>query len=86
MNIGIFTDTYYPHVNGVATSIRMLEKQLQNRGHKVFIFTTSNPMMKESNPHVFRLPSMPFVFLPTYRVAFFYSPKLLYDYICIFDS
>ena len=77
MNIGIFTDTYYPHVNGVATSIRMLEKQLQNRGHKVFIFTTSNPMMKESNPHVFRLPSMPFVFLPTYRVAFFYSPKLL---------
>lgn len=77
MNIGIFTDTYYPHVNGVATSIKMLKDEMQKRGHKVYIFTTSNPMMKESRPDVFRLPSMPFVFLPTYRIAFFYSPKLL---------
>lgn len=71
MNIGIFTDTYYPHVNGVATSIKMLKDEMQKRGHKVYIFTTSNPMMKESRPDVFRLPSMPFVFLPTYRIAFF---------------
>lgn len=77
MNIGIFTDTYYPHVNGVATSIKMLEDQLKNRGHKVYIFTTSNPLAKELNLNVFRLPSMPFVFFPTYRIALFYSPKLL---------
>ncbi len=78
MNIGIFTDTYYPHVNGVATSIKMLEEQLRKRGHNVYIFTTSNPLVKEPNSNVFRLPSMPFVFLPTYRIAFFYSPKLLF--------
>lgn len=77
MNIGIFTDTYYPHVNGVATSIKMLEQQLTKRGHKVFVFTTSNPKVKESNPYVFRLKSMPFIFLPTYRLALFYPPKLL---------
>ncbi|MDR2899785.1 MAG: glycosyltransferase family 4 protein, partial [Clostridiales bacterium] len=39
MNIGIFTDTYYPQINGVATSTRILEHELNKLGHKVFIFT-----------------------------------------------
>ena len=76
LNIGIFTDTYHPHVNGVVTSIRMLKMELAKLGHQVFIFTTSDPnTAKESN--VFRLPSMPITFLPPHRVAVFYSPKLL---------
>ncbi|MDR1539092.1 MAG: glycosyltransferase family 4 protein [Clostridiales bacterium] len=77
MNIGIFTDTYYPHINGVVTSTRMLEKELNKRGHQVFIFTVSDPHVTYAAPRVFRLPSMPFAFLPTHRVTFLYSPKLL---------
>ena len=77
MRIGIFTDTYYPQVNGVVTSILMLEKELKNLGHDVYIFTTSNPKAKDLSQNIFRLPSMPFVFLPTYRIAFFCSPKML---------
>ncbi|MBZ4668448.1 MAG: hypothetical protein JG775_1600 [Defluviitaleaceae bacterium] len=75
MNIGIFTDTYYPQINGVVTSIRTLEKELNKRGHKVYIFTTSNPNSKRALPRVFRLPSMPFIFLPSHRVGVLYSPK-----------
>ncbi|WP_058486427.1 glycosyltransferase family 4 protein [Defluviitalea phaphyphila] len=75
MNIGIFTDTYYPQVNGVVTSIKTLEKELNDKGHKVYIFTTSNPKAKQSLPRVFRLPSMPFVFLPSHRVGVIYSHK-----------
>jgi len=77
MNIGIFSDTYYPQVNGVVTSIRMLEDELQKRGHKVFIFTTTDPKDRQKRPNVFRLPSMPFVFLPTMRLGILYPPLLL---------
>ena len=77
MNIGIFTDTYYPQINGVATSVMMLDKELTKLGHKVYIFTTSDPKATRSNPKVFRLPSMPFVFLPSNRFALLYPPRLL---------
>lgn len=77
MNIGIFSDTYYPQINGVSTSIRMLDKELSKRGHKVFIFTTTDPKAPSSSARVFRLPSMPFVFLPTHRMCLLYPPKLL---------
>lgn len=77
MNIGIFTDTYFPQINGVSTSVKMLEKELNNLGHNVYIFTTSDPNSKDKFPRIFRLPSMPFIFLPSHRVALMYPPKLL---------
>ena len=42
MRIGLFTDTYFPQVSGVATSIRTLKTQLEKMGHSVFIFTTTD--------------------------------------------
>ena len=33
MNIGIFSDTYFPQLNGVATSIRTLTHALREKGH-----------------------------------------------------
>ena len=77
MNIGIFTDTYHPRINGVVTSIRMLEKELTKLGHRIFIFTTSDPNASRHSLNVFRLPSMPLTFLPPHRVAILYSPKLM---------
>ena len=37
MRIGIFTDSYYPHVSGVATSIDMLKEALIKMKHEVYI-------------------------------------------------
>ena len=37
MRIGIFSDTYIPQINGVSTSIEMLRKGLEKKGHKVYI-------------------------------------------------
>lgn len=34
MRIGIFTDTYPPYINGVSTSIKMLEKSLRKKDIK----------------------------------------------------
>jgi len=37
MKIGIFTDTYYPQINGVATSVLMLKENLTAQGHQVYV-------------------------------------------------
>ena len=39
MNIGIFTDTYYPEINGVANSSYELKKGLEKMG-----LTVTNPI------------------------------------------
>lgn len=60
MRIGIFTDTYPPYINGVSTSISMLEKALKKKGHQVFIVTV-NPenMTYKYEKNVIRIPGIP---------------------------
>lgn len=71
MNIGIFTDTYFPQVSGVATSIQTLKEQLENKGHSVYIFTTTDPRVPEDavEPNVFRFGSVAFVSFKDRRIA-----------------
>jgi len=38
MKIGLFSDTYYPEINGVATSCLSLKRELTRRGHEVHVF------------------------------------------------
>ncbi|SHJ39701.1 glycosyltransferase [Parasporobacterium paucivorans] len=70
MNIGIFTDTYYPEVNGVANSAYQLKGELESEGNTVYVFTVSNPEMKEMEYNVFRLRSVPFALLKERRVTY----------------
>lgn len=76
MNIGLFTETYYPEINGVANSVYMLKKELEQRGHNVYVFTTTTPGAPEYEYNVFRVPSIPFIFITERRVGLFYQPKL----------
>lgn len=78
MNIGIFSDTFFPQLNGVATSIRTLAAALEERGHNVYIFTPADPRYHntEAESNVFRLPSIPFVFVQNYRAAVLCPPSL----------
>lgn len=69
MKIGIFTDTYYPEINGVANSAYQLKKELEKRGNTVYVFTVSNPDVKEKEEHVFRMKSLPLVLLHDRRVG-----------------
>jgi len=78
MNIGLFTDTYFPQMNGVATSVHTLANALEKRGHQVYIFTPSDPKADpEESDHIIRMPSMPFLLLKNYRVGTMYSPLTL---------
>ncbi len=79
MNIGIFSDTYFPQLNGVATSIRTLSNALRERGHNVYIFTPSDPRC-EGQPEekdIFRLPSVPVYFVRDYRAGYIFPPHIL---------
>ena len=70
MNIGIFTDTYYPEVNGVANSTYQLKRGLEELGHKVYVFTVTNPNANiESETNVFRIASVPFILCKERRVG-----------------
>ncbi|WP_225048157.1 glycosyltransferase family 4 protein [Lacticaseibacillus kribbianus] len=71
MNIGIFTDSYFPQVSGVATSIKTLKDDLERKGHVVYIFTTTDPHVPESavEPNIFRFTSVPFVSFTDRRIA-----------------
>ena len=71
VNIGIFTDTYYPQVSGVATSIKTLRDQLERQGHNVYIFTTTDPGVDKNiyERNVFRFASIPFISFTDRRIA-----------------
>lgn len=75
MNIGLFTDTYYPQINGVATSVLMLKENLEKLGHNVYVFTTTDPKADKNERNVFRVPSIPFK--SSRRVGLFYNPLIL---------
>lgn len=69
MNIALFSDTYYPEINGVATSIHLLKSGLEELGHTVYIFTTKSPnCIEEENDY--RIFSIPFFLMKDRRASF----------------
>lgn len=79
MRIGIFTDTYPPYINGVSTSIKMMEKALRQKGHQVFIVTVNTENMKykyEENGRVIRIPGIP-TGIYDYRLTGIYPVRVL---------
>lgn len=69
LRIGIFTDTYYPEINGVANSSYLLKLGLEKQGHTVFVFTVTNPKIKENEKNVIRIKSIPFFKLKERRIG-----------------
>jgi 1,2-diacylglycerol 3-alpha-glucosyltransferase len=74
MKIGLFADTYWPQVNGVATSVLMLKEQMEQRGHEVHVVTTTDPLAPKTAHNVHRVRSVPFV--SKRRAGSFYNPRL----------
>jgi 1,2-diacylglycerol 3-alpha-glucosyltransferase len=79
MNIGIFSDTYTPQINGVVTVIRALKTGLEKRGHKAYVFTVKHPKALEEEG-VFRLLSVQFPAEPQHRIGMFIN-KQVFDMV-----
>ena len=77
MIVGIFTDTYEPDVNGVATATKMLKDTLTKHKHEVYIITTGLKGQKEITfkDHILRIPGKTLKYLYSYRMSSFFSFK-----------
>ena len=80
MRIGIFTESYPPLVNGVSTSILMLQRALEREGYDVFIITVGNDKLKytlEEDGKILRLPSVNIAHLYDYKITSVYPIKAI---------
>lgn len=76
MNIGLFTDTYYPELNGVANSVFLLKQELEKKGHNVYVITTKTPGAPANEKGVFRVPSKAWDPIPERRIGMVYHPRI----------
>ncbi len=77
MNIGLFTDCYYPQINGVVTSTMILKDELEKRGHNVTIVTVKIPGFQDDKPGVLRIPSIPFRKWKEFRIGLIYPYSVI---------
>ena len=77
MRIGIFTDTFTPEINGVATSCSLLFEVLTNNGHEVFVFTTGDKTYYDEKEHIYRIKGVTLKRIYNYKLEFPFSIKIL---------
>lgn len=68
MKVGVFTDTYFPQVNGVTFTIDAWTKKLRERGHEVRIYYPASSHVP--NEYEFPFRSVEFKFYEGYNIAF----------------
>ena len=88
MRIGLFTDTFYPEINGVATSCLTLERELSRRGHEVHVFAPKCKGWEEhARENIHYIASAPLLVLRDRNVAFpsplvsHYAGKMGFDVV-----
>lgn len=69
MKISIFSESYFPFVNGVSVSIRILKEELERRGHEVWVYAPAFKNHQDEDPHMARFPSVYTPFEPDYPLA-----------------
>lgn len=77
MRIGFFTDGFLPQPNGVATSVFESAKELERRGHEVFIIAPNYPGYIDRDLNVIRLASVKVAQQPETRLALHLPDKAL---------
>ena len=58
MNILIFTNTFTPHVGGVARSVEAFTEEYRKRGHRVLVVAPEFPDMPQDEVDVVRIPAI----------------------------
>ena len=74
MNIGLFTDSYPPYINGVSTSVYNLREALKKLGHTVYIVTVNDSIIKheyDDKEKILRIPGIP-IGIYDYRLSEIY--------------
>ena len=76
MRIGFFSDRYLPFTDGIACSMEDARRELEARGHEVYIFAPKpNRRYREASPRITRFPAVKGLFFDDYRCSLFYPPR-----------
>ncbi|MBN8204245.1 glycosyltransferase family 4 protein [Bacillus sp. NTK034] len=70
MKIALFTDTFYPDINGVARTLKRFTDYLSEQNIEVKIFAPANQRDEYVSKHIHRFKSASFFLYPECRVAF----------------
>jgi len=68
MKIGFFTDTYFPQINGVTYTISLWKKELEKRGHEVYVYYPEDKGYTAKEREV-PLKSLSFFFYKGYKLG-----------------
>ncbi|MFN7171675.1 MAG: glycosyltransferase [Fimbriimonadaceae bacterium] len=69
LKVALFSDSYYPVLNGVSVSIGSLAEELRALGHSVHIYTSNHSRQRDEDPNIHRFISREFWFAPDYPLA-----------------
>jgi glycosyltransferase involved in cell wall biosynthesis len=70
MRIAIFTDTFYPDINGVARTLKRLTDFLESQNITFKLFVPASPTEELDCDHIHRSKSLSFFMYPECRLAF----------------
>lgn len=84
MRIAMFTNTYVPHVGGVARSVSTFTRRYREMGHEVLIVAPEFEGQPEREEHVVRIPAIQNFNGSDFSVAL-YAPQELSDRLDEFD-
>jgi len=81
MRIAIFTDSYYPHVSGVAKTVERYINFLEKNGHEYYLFLPAYSFKDKSTPNRRKIKGLKFILYPEIRFSFvnYRSVKKLLD-------
>ena len=75
MRIGMLVDMYKPHISGITNYVALNKRWLEQRGHKVFVFTFGDLDYEDDELYVIRSPGLPLNVNDTgFHLSFRYSP------------
>jgi 1,2-diacylglycerol 3-alpha-glucosyltransferase len=78
MNIGLFSDSYLPSLDGISYSIESFRVELEKRGHNVTVFAPAPGIRyKERTPNIVRFPAIKGLFYDDYLTSLFFPPEAL---------
>lgn len=70
MNIGIFSDVYFPQKNGVSTAVKLYKEEMEKLGHNVYLFVPKySNSYKRNEKNIFEFPAIKFLFEKEQRIA-----------------
>lgn len=80
MRIGLFSDTYLPTTNGISYVLQIMQANLEELGHEVYIFAPATNLRADEpddNDHIFRFPAIEGIFFDEQLTSVFFPSRVM---------